>query len=241
MKFEYERTSFEEFKLQMEISSIWNTLQSKSEYLSAASEKGYQTVAALTARRLAHILKADADLSEALTMCKGACFPINGKAGKNCMMDYLDEKGISVSETMLGTNFIKYHLNRRKDVVTPEIEAMLMELFDDEKESDIIEVQIAKFSHQLIEDIKKVQRSGKKYKGNLLYDVNEDIIDQCEKTGKLEYGSLLLELLDGVKDKEVELSKEEHDRLYKLLDKCMNEFQENGIYNFIALPDLSER
>ncbi|MCD7839029.1 MAG: hypothetical protein LUG46_00220 [Erysipelotrichaceae bacterium] len=241
MKFEYERTPNEEFKLGMEISSVWDTLQSKSEYLSAASEKGYQSIAASAARRIAHILKVDADLSETLTMCKGSYFPINGKAGKKCMMEYLDEKGISVSEAKLGTDFIKYHLNRRKEAVTSEIEVMLMELFDDEKEADIIEVKIAKFCHQAIEDIKKVQKSGKKYEGNLLYDVTEDIIDQCDKTKKLEYGSLLLKLLDGVEDKEVELSKEEHDRLYKLLDKFMNEFQENGIYNFIACPDVSIR
>lgn len=240
MKFEYERTPSEQFKLKMELSFIWETLQSKSEYLSEASEKGYQRVAALSASRIARCLEADSDLSSALTMAKAVYFPINGKAGKKCMLTYLKEKGIEINEPRLATDFIKWDLNHRQEVVTPEIEAMLMELFD-ERKSDITEVQIAKFCHQMIEDIKKVQKSGKTYDGNLLYDVTESIVEQCSESKKLEYSSLLIELLDGVEDKEIELSKEQHDRLYRLLDQYIDEFPKDGIYRFIATPDVSKR
>ena len=58
-----------------EMSKMWKTLQNKSEYGSSMSEKGYQRVAVHMAWSVARVIDVNCDLAEALTMCKGACFP----------------------------------------------------------------------------------------------------------------------------------------------------------------------
>ncbi len=68
----------------LDYSTIWHTLQYKTEY--GLAEKGYQYNSMYTAGTLARYLNCNDDLAEILTMCLGSFFPPYGETGLGVLL-----------------------------------------------------------------------------------------------------------------------------------------------------------
>ena len=141
------------------MSKMWSTLQSKSEYGSNRSEKGYQLVAMTMAGNIARKLNINPDLAETLTMCRGAYFPAYGQEGKKVIMEYLKKHNINISESDLAREYVEYDLSQSGNVIAPEFDEMLRALFNENDTSNIPEVDLAKICSKTISDVKLVEQS----------------------------------------------------------------------------------
>ncbi|MCD7951314.1 MAG: hypothetical protein LUG12_13860, partial [Erysipelotrichaceae bacterium] len=132
------------------------------------------------------------DLAEILTMCLGSFFPPYGEVGLECVIDYMKEKGLYTSTSDLAINYIEETLEKDGNVIAPEFDVVLHELFSDNVITT--EVKIAQLCHDMIKKIKIIEYNSDKNRHDLL----EQIPDEIQKATKENHAltnSLTLEKL----------------------------------------------
>ena len=239
-----ENKYYERLNVGVMISTMWSTLQTKSEYGSNKSEKGYQLLAQSMARIIARELNANEDLSQVLTMCKGAFFPVKGKEGKKCIMEYMKNHNLEMSEADLARNFVEYDLFQSGNTITPKFDQLLKELFNEEHEANALEVQIARLCNKSVEEMKQIERYSNIKSVDLLYKLSEDVEKESIKAGKPTPSRKLEEMLKTVPVKEEEISEEDKKQIFRDLDEFIEYTKGNimtGIYEYIGSDDLDER
>ena len=186
---------YEKLKIGVSMSKMWSTLQSKSEYGSNRSEKGYQLVAMTMAGNIARKLNINPDLAETLTMCRGAYFPAYGQEGKKVIMEYLKKHNINISESDLAREYVEYDLSQSGNVIAPEFDEMLRALFNENDTSNIPEVDLAKICSKTISDVKLVEQSSTIDQTDLLYKVSKDVESCSINAQRPMYSKKLEELI----------------------------------------------
>ncbi len=232
---------YEKLNIGISMSKMWNTLQSKAEYGSDKSEKGYQQVAKTMAGNIARGLGGNADLAEILTMCQGSYFPAYGEKGKAVIMQYLEEHGLPITESELARKYIEYDLAQSGNIITTEFDELLKELFDRGQATKTQEVQIARICEQTIADIKKIEQLSTMNQVDLLYRVSKDV-EQCSiEAGVPKQSQKVKEMLKLLPETQIELGEKEKQKIYADLDSFMNFAGENkweGIYEYIGTDEL---
>lgn len=134
---------------------ICSNLRSKSDYGTYQSEQRYMLYEIEAAIKIAEALKADWQLTQLLTICICAYYPICGELGEKYCLQYAREvlqKNISHEETAVTT--IEYSLSK-STIITQRFDALLHKLFGSE-ESGRLEVDIARYVHRSMKKIKAI-------------------------------------------------------------------------------------
>lgn len=233
---------YEKLNIGIGMSRMWNTLQTKSEYGSDRSERGYQLVAKSMAGSIARKLELNANIAEILTMCRGSFFPAKGQAGKKVVMQYLEDRNMNMSEFDLAREFVEYDLYESGNVITPEFDNLLKELFDTSLEAKTPEVQIARICGESIEGIKRIERNSTLNSVDLLYRFSKDIEDECVQSRRPTHSKKLQEMLEKLPpEEERQLTEDEKRKVYSKLDKfvklSLGEPIE-GVYKYIGTDDI---
>lgn len=231
---------YERLNIGITMSNMWNSLQTKSEVGLDKSEKGYQQIAKTMAGNIARGLKLDPNLAECLTMCYGSFFPAYGTEGKKVIMQFMRDKGIEMSESDLARNYIEYALYNSGNVITPEFDQYLQELFDYSKEPITPEVKLARLCGKTLDSIKKIEMCSNINQVDLLYALTKDVENNCINSGRLVNSRKLQELLKGVPEHSVELSDVKKKKIYEDVSILM-EYADgepiDGIYDYIGLNE----
>lgn len=231
---------YERLNVGITMSNMWNSLQTKSELGLNKSEKGYQLIAKAMAGNIARGLNLDPNLAECLTMCYGSFFPAYGKEGKKVIMQFLRDKGIEMSESDLARNYVEYDLYDSGNVITPEFDKYLQELFDDSRKPITPEVQVARLSAKTLSSIKRIEMNSKINKIDLLYAITKDVENNCINSGELVESLKLREMLQNVPERTIELSNDIKKKIYEELSTFI-EFVDgepiNGIYEYIGTDE----
>ena len=237
MKVKDNKKYYERLNIGITMSNMWNSLQTKSETGLNKSEKGYQQIAKIMAGNIARGLNLDWNLAECLTMCYGSFFPAYGNEGKKTIMQFMKDKGIEMSEADLARNYVEYDLYDSGNVITPEFDRYLQELFDDSKEATTPEVQLARLCGQTLSAIKKIEMCSKINQVDLLYALTKDVENNCINSGTLVQSPKLQEMLKSVPEYNIELSDNTKRKIYEDLTTFI-EFSDgepiNGIYEYIG-------
>ena len=217
-------------------SKMWNSLQEKSDYGRGKSERGYQLVAKTMAGNIARAIGADANLAEALTMCKGSYFPSYGKAGKKVILHYLRDRQIQISEQEFARSFVEFDMQKSGLIISKKFHQMLGQLFGNETDVPI-EVQIARVCSKTMEDIKNVEDFSKIDKVNLIYKVSQDVEQESKKAGKPVESPKLSELVSTIDIPALVIGKREKESIYEKLDKFRNLNMDEpmkGVYEYMS-------
>ena len=216
------------------------SLQTKSEVGLNKSEKGYQLIAKTMSGNIARGLNLDSNLAECLTMCYGSFFPAYGKEGKKVIMQFMRDKGIEISEADLARNYVEYDLYDSGNVITPEFDSYLQELFDDSRNPITPEVKLARLSEQTLSSIKRIEMNSKINKIDLLYAITKDVENNCINSGELVESPKLREMLQNVPERTIELNDDIKKKIYEELSTFI-EFADgepiNGIYEYIGTTE----
>lgn len=237
MKVKDNKKYYEMLDIGITMSNMWNSLQTKSEVGLDKSEKGYQQIAKAMAGNIARGLNLDPNLAECLTMCYGSFFPAYGNEGKKVVMQFMKEKGIEMSEADLARNYVEYDLYSSRNVITPEFDKYLQELFDNSKEPITPEVQLARLAGQTIYSIKKIEMFSKINQVDLLYALTKDVENNCINSKRLVQSSKLQEMLKTIPERNIEVNDTIKKKIYEDLTAFMEfDYGEpiNGIYEYIG-------
>lgn len=221
-------------------SKIWDTLQTKTEYKSKKSEKGYQLVAKSMAGNIARGLQADTDLSEILTMCIGIYFPPKGEEGKKCILQYMENHGINISQMDLARKFVEYNLENNGNIISIELDNLLTELFNIEEEPHTLEVQIARVCSETINQIKQIEKHSGINIEQLLYNFSKDTEEASIRLQKPTKSPKLQEMLKSIHVPDVKMSNEEKEKIFEILDTFIQYYKGEleGICRYIGTDDI---
>lgn len=238
---------YKKLNVAVRISPIWNALQSKSEYGTRKSERGYQEIAKLMAAKIAIRLDKNVDLAEIMTMCKGAYFPACGEEGKKVVRQYLDEHGIDISDADLARNIIEYDLTRCNEIIAPEFDELLKELFDDSKPAKTPEIKIANLCNQTIKDIKIIAETSDIDSIELLYRIPKDVEECSINAGVPTQSRKLQELLKNAPPYErKKISEKDKSRIYDFINEFVAEELSkgrtvlDGVYRYIKVSQVHD-
>lgn len=228
---------YERLNIGITMSNMWNSLQTKSEVGLDKSEKGYQQIAKTMAGNIARGLNLNSNLAECLTMCYGSFFPAYGSEGKRVVMQFMQDKGIEMSEGDLARNYIEYDLYSSGNTITPEFDQYLKELFDSSEEPKTPEVQLARLCGKTLDSIKKIEMFSKINQVDLLYALTKDVEKECMSSGQLVESRKIQEMLERVPSYSIGISDETREEIYSKLSMFM-EYADgeriNGIYDYIG-------
>ncbi len=232
---------FERLKIGISMSNMWSTLQTKSEFGSNKSEKGYQLVAMTMAGNIARKLNMNPNLAEVLTMCKGSFFPAYGNEGKKTILEYLKEHNIDIKEADLARQYIEYDLTQSGSVITPEFDEMLKALFEEGYKTTVPEVELAKVCSKTIEDIKSIDFASNINQTDLLYKVSKDVEERSVEAKKPTYSENLQKLLSLAQIERKGITEEKK----KIIKENLAIFIENagadilnGVYEYMGTDEI---
>lgn len=232
---------YEKLNIGVSMSKMWNTLQSKAEYGSDRSEKGYQQVAKTMAGNIARGLGANVDIAEILTMCQGSYFPAYGEEGKNVIMQYLKDHGLNITESDLARKYVEYDLAQSGNIITPEFDRLLQELFDRSKKPTTPEVQIAQVCGETIADVKLIEEMSKINQVDLLYKVSKDVEQYSIDAGVPMQSQKVKEMLKSLPERKQMIGETEKQKIYADLDTFIEfagEEKLEGVYEYIGTDEL---
>ncbi len=232
---------YEKLNIGITMSNMWNSLQTKSEYGTDKSEKGYQQVAKSMSGSIARELGLDSNLTECLSMCYGSYFPAYGKAGKKVILQYLREHGMLISEEELARSYVEYDLSQSGNVITPEFDRYLRELFGNSVDITIPEVKVARLCGDTIDDIKRIERASTINKIDLLYAMTKDVESECIKAGKPVKSAKIQEMLSAITNENIDIDDETRKRIYGDLDDFVLYAEGekiNGVYDYIGTDEI---
>ena len=231
---------YERLNIGITMSNMWNSLQTKSEVGLDKSEKGYQQIAKTMAGNIARGMNIDSNLAECLTMCNGSFFPAYGNEGKRIILQFMNDKGIRMSEADLARNYVEYDLYNSGNIITPEFDQYLQELFDYTKEPSTPEVKLARLCGKTISSIKNIEMNSKINQIDLLYSLTKDVEKNCINSGNLIESSKIQEMMRSIPEHNIELSDTRKKKIYDDLTAFMEYFDEeavNGIYEYIGTDE----
>ncbi|MBQ7653418.1 MAG: hypothetical protein IJS93_03510 [Clostridia bacterium] len=236
-RFKCSKEDFEDYlneqNQDFENTTVWNTLQGKSEYGSTKGEKGYQRIAALKARLTAKKLGLNEERAAFYTKCLGSAFPAFGKEGEKRIEEYALSHELPFDEVELYSSVIEESLDSSGGFVFEGLREILLELFDKTKDSVIKEVELAKLYHEQMEILKIFDSISKeKYvEGEKFLD--EEIEKNIDKIGIIGCKKQLIDYKKGIKAEIPSMTKEEKERYYKALDNYKEAFGDEFLIKFV--------
>lgn len=156
-----------------DVTILWNTLQEKSEYGASKSEKTYQARATFKASLMATKLGLNEERTSFYAKCLGAAFPPEGAEGKKRIQEYANVHGLPYGEKELLASVIEESFQQSGKFVVEGLREILLELFDESKDSDIREVELAKLYHEQMEIMKIFDRTSEEE-----YAEGEKLLDE---------------------------------------------------------------
>lgn len=234
---------YKKLNIGVSLSRMWNTLQSKCEYGSDRSEKGYQQVAKTMAGNIARGLNLNVDLAEILTMCKGSYFPAYGEEGKKIILQYLNEHEFTITDADLARGYIEYDLNQSGNIISPEFDELLQELFNNDDEPTTPEVQVAHVCSQTIKDVKLIEKMSNINKVDLLYKISKDVEHSSIESKKPVQSLKVKEMLKSIPEQTQNMKEYNKRKIYADLDIFIELAGENiieGIYEYIGTDEIEK-
>lgn len=237
---------YQRLSIGVDLSSMWKSLKDKSEYGGKSNELGYQLIARSMAENIARKLGLNVDLAKILTMCRGAYFPAYGKQGRKVIMQYLSQNGLGISEAELAIEYVENDLVKSGNLITPEFDSMLKELFDDSKEPKVSEVKLARICGETIDYIKLIDQimesETPKERNDRIYQLARAEEKACVDSGKLVVSPEIKKLLDGTQGiPQKSMNKQDEKRIITKLDsfiKYAGKDKIRGVCNYIGADDI---
>ena len=214
-------------------SIVWDTLQGKSEYGTAKSEKGYQTVAAIKAALMARKLGLNEERASFYTKCIGAAFPPYGNEGKKCIKQYAAFSDLPYDEKETMATVIEESIVQSGKIVVEGLRELLLDLFDEAKDSDVKEIELAKLYHTQMEILKLFDRVSPEHytDGEKLLD---DKIDKTiEAVGISECKRRLIDYKHALPVNTNGMSDEEKEKYFASIDAYREYAGDECLVNFI--------
>lgn len=134
----------------------WQYLAEKNEYESNKIERSFSSIVLDNVSILSTKLNLNSYLCEYLTLIKCSFFPALGKAGIKTIMKYLENKNINISKTELAVKYTEHDFTESGNTVKKEIYELLPSLFNDEINTDVLELNLVNICYRLIEKIKPI-------------------------------------------------------------------------------------
>lgn len=214
----------------------WRTLQKKSETGPwGRSERGYQQVFALVAGTTARELGLSQNKTELFVKMLGAFFPQYGSEGKKCIREFLQEKGMEISEPALAAEFFDIDMNDSWSAAACGLDAVVMELFSDEKNSGENEFELAKLYHDIGEILKVSHRISWDNYHETMDFYKKNALSQIKANGIYGYRQIIRNTLASLnQEKWFELSSEEKEKYKASIQRWCNSFGQYGVSKFIT-------
>ena len=192
-----------------DVTNMWRKLQNKAELGLDKSEKGYQTIAAINAEMTAEKLNLNPKLASLFTKILGCYFPACGSEGKKCLLEYANSHGLNISEVDLAVNMIEYDLDLSNVLVANGLSDVLRELFDENKVSQIPEIELAKLYHEITEVLKLAYaESREKYEeAKKIFD--DEVVVKIQEKGINGYLNDIKSLKVSMKKNEIKMTEED--------------------------------
>lgn len=219
----------------------WKELQHKSEFGYDKSEKWFQDTMSIEAKLIAYKLGYNEYKAELFTKILSSYFPICGNEGKKCIKEYLKEHGKEMSDARLATNFIFNDFENCECVIAEGLEDYLLELFDENIESQTPEIEIAKLCHEMGNLLKTTFKSFNEpgyyenYK-KVSDQLDRDAVNNIKKYGLTGFKNKIKEEVEKRSKNNPKMTDLHKKRYKKIIDGWVEEFGlETGVYNFIAV------
>lgn len=212
---------------------LWNTLQGKSEYGTDQSEKGYQKVAAVKASMMARKLGLNEERASFYTKCLGAAFPAFGKEGRKRVEEYAVAYDLPYDEKETMASVIEESLSQSGRFVVEGLREVLLELFDETKDSSIKEIELAKLCHEQMEILKNLDRTSRDKFNEGEKRLDEEIEKNIKKLGIAGCKHQLIGLKKSMKATPAAMTMEEIENYYSLIDSYNDFSGDECLINFV--------
>ncbi len=234
---------YKKLKMRLDLSSMWYSLQGKSEYGSDRSEMGYQMTARSLAGGLARRLHLNDDLAELLSMCRGSVFPAYGNQGMDVMAEAMNENGIHMSREEFARKYVEYNINSGGGKVSKDLDILLRDLFAGKEEGTAPEVVLANICYDTVEDAKRIENYSSIDDVDLLYRVTRDVEEESMKNGKPTRSKKLGKMMESVpKDAEREMGENERAKIREYIQSFVDYYgkDEKAFYEYMTVdgPEL---
>ena len=214
-------------------SILWITLQGKSEYGAVKSERIYQTSTAFKAAMMARQLGLNEERASFYAKCLGAAFPAFGKEGKKRLEEYAIAYDLPFDEKETMSSVIEESFSQGGKFVVEGLREILLELFDESKDSDIQEVELAKLYHERMEILKIIDRKSKAEFEETERLLDEEIGKSINGIGIVRCKRRLMEYRKSMPKESGGMTMEESESYYKRIDQYREYSGDECLINFI--------
>lgn len=211
----------------------WNTLSRKSEYGLTKSEKGYQKVAVLKASFWARKLGLNEERACFYTKCLGAAFPSFGKEGKKRVEEYAILHDLPYEEKEIMSSVIEESLFQSGRFVVEGLREILLELFDESKDSNSEEIELAKLCHEQVEILKFYDRASKDGYAQHEKPLDDEIERHIDEFGIVELKRRLMQREQSLPPNPIAMTSEEEESYFKYIDMYNDHLGNERLINFI--------
>lgn len=220
-----------------DISYCWRVnLAQKAEAGSTRSEKGYQMIAASTARAVAEALGYSAAKAEVISRCIGIGFPRGGKEGMQAIAETAGKLGIEINAPTLGVESAMEYISSRLFVATA-LDTHLREYCSDTPTEAIVcpEVRVVRICQEMLERVKRAEYHLGVDGGKLLYDSSAETKAASKQAGVPTLSPTLCEKTDALPPIPPRMTAEEKAAIQANAEGFANAFHGiDGLYKYIT-------
>lgn len=233
---------YEELNTLISFMPIYKSLQSKFDYGNHISEMPYQLSARTLAGRLARVLNAYEDKAEVLTCLSSCYFPVYGEAGKKVLHQYLEDKGILISDEDLARTIIEYQIDECHIQITKELDNELKDVFAKVPAKNIsLEAEIARFVQDIIKKVKMIERFSQMNEDKFIYHINLEIIEATKQNERLTSSPRLEKLYQNTIIKDIPLPQEIKAQMIQSIDHLNENNPITSVCKYTALKQIKKR
>ncbi len=146
----------------------------------------------------------------------------------------MKEKGLYTSTSDIAINYIEEALEKNGNVIAPEFDVLLHELFSDNVGT--IEIQIARLCQDMIKKIKIIENNSDKNRHDLLQHISNEIEKATKENHVLTNSPTLEEFYNNLPViNKLSLTSEQYNRCISILDEFSDSGNNiEGIYEYIS-------
>ena len=163
----------------------------------------------------------------------GAAFPPDGAEGKKRIQEYASVHDLAYDEKELSTSVIEESFQQSGKLVVEGLREILFELFDESKDSDIKEIELAKLYHEQMEILKIFDRTSEEEyaEGEKLLD--EEIDEEIGEFGIAGCRKRLAEYKGALPVAPRTMTAEEREAYYRRIDSYRDYAGDECLIHFI--------
>lgn len=201
-----------------ETTIVWNTLDNKSEYGFAKSEKFYAVIAAHNAASMARKLGSNEERVSFFTKCLCSAFPAYGKEGQKRMEEYAIAYDLPYDEIEIKASVIEESFSQSGKFVIEGLRDILLKLFDESLDSGVPEIELAKLYHAKMEASKAAEHVSESECEERKNGLDREIEDGIHSVGIVACKERFLMMETQYPESKVTMTQEESERYYRLID-----------------------